>query len=164
MSAGSGGKGVIAVIDSHPAMTRIAEHFHGPVDLGLHAFQTLPFALALAGVLCAWFLYRVSPDLPPKIHARFTGLHRLLENKYYLDRFNEIVFAGGARFIGGALWKRGDQELIDGVAVNGSARVVGGFASLLRLAQTGRLNTYAITMIVGVAMLLMFVVLPMLAR
>ena len=73
---------------------------------------------------------------------------------------NEVVFAAGARFLGRSLWKRGDQELIDGVAVNGSAKLVGGVAAILRHVQTGRINTYAVTMIVGVAFLLLFVVLP----
>jgi NADH-quinone oxidoreductase subunit L len=154
--------GVIAVLDAHPAMASLASGFHGAVALGLHAFQTLPFALALAGVVAAWYCYMVNPALPEALKNRFAGLHRLLENKYYLDQLNELVFAGGARFLGRAFWKRGDQELIDGVAVNGSARLVGGFASLLRTIQTGRLNTYAITMIVGVALLLLFVALPLL--
>jgi NADH-quinone oxidoreductase subunit L len=127
----------------------------------LHAFQTLPFVLMIAGVGAAWYMYLVNPALPEGIKQRFAGLHRLLENKYYLDRLNEVVFAAGARFLGRSLWKRGDQELIDGVAVNGSARLVGGFAAMLRHVQTGRLNTYAVTMIVGVAVLLLFVVLPM---
>ena len=152
--------GVIAVLDRHPAMASLAAEFHGALALGLHAFQTLPFILALAGVIAAWYCYLINPALPESIKQSFSGIHRLLENKYYLDRLNEIVFAAGARFLGGALWRRGDQELIDGVAVNGSAKVVGGFAALLRGIQTGRINTYAITMIVGVAVLLLFVALP----
>lgn len=154
--------GVIAILDNHPAMVSLAAEFHGAVALGLHAFQTLPFVLALAGVGAAWYCYMINPALPAALKQRFAGLHSLLENKYYLDRLNEVVFAAGARFLGGALWRRGDQELIDGVAVNGSARVVGGFAALLRGIQTGRINTYAITMIVGVAVLLLFVALPIL--
>ena len=153
--------GVIALLDSHPALAKIAEHFHGPVGMGLHAFQTLPFVLMVAGVGCAWYMYLINPALPEAIRRHFAAVHRLLDNKYYLDRINEVVFAAGARFLGRALWKRGDQELIDGVAVNGSARLIGGFANMLRTVQTGRINTYAITMIVGVAVLLLFVLLPL---
>ncbi len=153
--------GVIAVLDSHPALAEVAAHFRGPVAMGVHAFQTLPFVLMIAGVGAAWYMYLVNPALPEGIKQKFSGLHRLLENKYYLDCLNEVVFAAGARFLGRSLWKRGDQELIDGVAVNGSAKLVGGFAAMLRHVQTGRVNTYAVTMIVGVAVLLLFVVLPM---
>jgi NADH-quinone oxidoreductase subunit L len=145
----------------HPAMAQIASHFHGAVALGLHAVVTPAFWLALAGVVAAWYCYLVNPRVPEVIRASAGGLYRLLENKYYLDRFNEIVFAGGARLLGRGLWRAGDQGLIDGLAVNGSARLVGWFAGVLRLAQTGRLNSYAITMIAGLALLLLFVVLPL---
>jgi len=157
-------KGVITVLERHPAMAELAAHFHGAFALGVHAFQTLPFVLALAGVVLAWYFYVINPSIPTAIQARFQGLHRLLENKYYLDRINEVVFAGGSRLIGRILWKRGDQELIDGLAVNGTARFVGAVADVIRGVQTGRINTYAITMIVGVALLLLYAVLPLLDR
>jgi NADH-quinone oxidoreductase subunit L len=156
--------GVISVLERHPAMAELASHFHGAFALGVHAFQTLPFVLALAGVALAWYFYLINPSIPAAIQARFQALHRLLENKYYLDRFNEVVFAGGSRLIGRILWKRGDQDLIDGVAINGTARLVGAVAAVLRGVQTGRINTYAITMIAGIALLLLYAVLPLLDR
>ena len=92
-----------------------------------------------------------------------SGIHRLLENKYYLDRFNEIFFAGGARLLGRGLWKAGDQVLIDGIAVNGSARLLGWIASLVRWVQSGFIYHYAIAMILGVAVLLWWFV-PLVKR
>ncbi len=85
---------------------------------------------------------------------RFSAIHRLLDQKYFMDRFNEIVFAGGARLLGGQLWKRADQGLIDGFVVNGSTRVVAAVASIMRIGQTGYLYHYAIAMILGVALML----------
>ncbi|MBN9460371.1 MAG: NADH-quinone oxidoreductase subunit L [Burkholderiales bacterium] len=156
--------GVIAGAQRHPAMATLAEEFHGWLALGLHALSTPTFWLALAGTVAAWYCYMVDPRVPEAIARRFSGLYRLLVDKYYFDRFNEIVLAGGARLLGRGLWKGGDQALLDGVAIDGSARLVGWFSGVMRLAQTGRLNTYAITMIVGVALLMLFVVLPMLRR
>jgi NADH-quinone oxidoreductase subunit L len=156
--------GAIAVDARHPAMATLASHFHGWLALGMHALATPAFWLALAGVASAYYCYMVNPRLPQAIADRFGAIYRLLDNKYYLDRINEVVFAGGARRLGTGLWKAGDQALIDGVAINGSARLVGWFAGVLRLAQTGRINSYAITMIVGVALLLLFVVLPLVRR
>ncbi|MFN7571937.1 MAG: NADH-quinone oxidoreductase subunit L [Betaproteobacteria bacterium] len=148
-------KGVIFIDAArHPAMAELAGHFHGPTAMALHGFVTLPFFLALAGVVAAWFLYIRQPELPGRIAARFAWLYRLLDNKYYLDRINEIVFAGGARLLGRGLWRGGDQMLIDGLAVNGSARLVGWFAGVLRLVQTGYLYHYAMAMLVGVAVAL----------
>jgi NADH-quinone oxidoreductase subunit L len=156
-------KGVIFVNPAHGAMAELASHFHGAGALALHAFQTLPFWLAVAGVAAAYYCYMINPALPEGIRQRFSAIHRVLENKYYLDRFNEIVFAGGARRLGGGLWKVGDQTIIDGAAVNGSARLVGWFAQLLRTVQSGYIYHYAIAMIVGVALFVWWFV-PMLKR
>jgi NADH-quinone oxidoreductase subunit L len=165
MLAGGYFEGVIHVdAASHPAMTEIREAYHGWLAMALHGFQTVPFWLMIAGAVTAWFFYLVAPVVPATIKRLAGPVYTLLDQKYYLDRFNEVVFAAGARLLGRGLWKGGDQALIDGVAVNGSARLVGWGAGVVRLLQTGRINNYAITMIVGVAVLLMFVVWPLLAR
>jgi len=117
---------------------------------------TLPFFLALAGVLLAWFFYLKRPDIPAAIKRRFSAIHALLDNKYYLDRINEIVFAGGARLIGRGLWKGGDIAVIDGVAINGSARLVGWAASVIRQFQSGYIYHYAFAMLVGIGIVLFF--------
>ncbi|MCX7200877.1 MAG: NADH-quinone oxidoreductase subunit L [Burkholderiales bacterium] len=156
-------KGVITVDARHEAMAELAKHFHGWAAMGVHALQTLPFWLAVAGVAAAYYCYLINPALPEAIRNRFSAVYRLLDNKYYLDRFNEVVFAGGARALGGGLWKAGDQAVIDGLAVNGSARLVGWFAGLLRGIQSGLIYHYAIAMIVGVALLIWWFV-PLLKR
>ncbi len=84
---------------------------------------------------------------------RFAGLYRLLDNKYYLDRINEVVFAGGARKLGFGLWRGGDVGLIDGIAINGSAKVVGWIAGASRLLQSGYIYHYAFGMIIGILVL-----------
>ena len=147
-------KNVIFVDPSHPAMQELASNFHGWVALGLHSVQTWPFWLALAGVVVSWYFYLVKPSIPAALKEKFSGLHHVMEQKYFMDRINEIVFAGGARQLGGQLWKRADQGLIDGLLVNGSTRVVAALASIMRLGQTGYLYHYAIAMILGVALML----------
>ncbi len=144
----------------HPAMTELAELFHGPVQMALHGLSTAPFWLALAGVLLAWYMYMKNPALPAAIQARVRPLYKLLDNKYYMDWINENVIARGVRGLGQGLWKGGDQALIDGTMVNGSARVVGAFAFVVRRLQTGFLYHYALAMIVGVFVLLTWFVAP----
>jgi NADH-quinone oxidoreductase subunit L len=134
----------------HPAMEHLAEHFHGATAMALHGLTSLPFWLALAGVVTAWWFYLRQPALPAALARIFSPLVRLLENKYYLDWFNEHVLAAGARLVGVGLWKGGDVGLIDGAVVNGSARLVGGLAGVVRQWQTGRLTTYALVMLLGV--------------
>jgi NADH-quinone oxidoreductase subunit L len=133
----------------HPAMAALAKDFHGAAAMALHGLVTLPFWLALAGVVTAWWFYLKQPSIPVAIGKALSPLVRLLENKYYLDWFNEHVLAAGARKLGMGLWKGGDQAVIDG-AINGSARAMGGLAGVLRQAQTGRLYTYALVMLLGI--------------
>ncbi len=134
----------------HPAMKELAEEFHGPAAMALHALTSLPFWLALAGVVVAWWFYLVQPALPAAIARTFRPIVTLLENKYYLDWFNEHVLAAGARMVGTALWKGGDQGLIDGGIVNGSASLVGRLAGRVRELQTGHLYQYALVMALGI--------------
>ncbi|MFN5156108.1 MAG: NADH-quinone oxidoreductase subunit L [Betaproteobacteria bacterium] len=138
---------------AHPAMAELAKMFHGPVAMALHGVVTLPFWLALAGVVTAWVFYLKAPHIPAAIDRALGPVRTVLENKYYMDWFNERVLAAGARLLGTGLWKGGDQAVIDG-AINGSARGIGGLAALLRQAQTGRLYTYALVMLLGIFALL----------
>jgi NADH-quinone oxidoreductase subunit L len=136
-------------VDRHPAMAQLAEHFHGAAAMALHGLQTAPFWLALAGVVTAWWFYLKQPAIPAAIKARFGLVHRILENKYYMDWFNENVIAPAARALGTGLWKGGDVGIIDGL-INGSARLVAGLAGAVRVVQTGHLYWYALVMILGV--------------
>lgn len=150
-------KGVIHINgEAHPAMQELAHEFHGPISMALHGFTTVPFFLAMGGVVVAWFFYLVRPDIPAAIQRTFKPIHSVLENKYFFDKFNEVFFAGGSRLIGTGLWKVGDVGLIDGVAVNGSARLVGWISKLSSLLQTGHIYQYAFAMIIGVFILLTF--------
>ena len=97
----------------------------------------------------AWWFYLKQPSIPAAIKARFEWVYRLLDNKYYMDWFNEHVLAAGTRQVGAGLWKGGDVALIDGVLVNGSARAVGLVAQLTRRLQTGYLYFYALVMLLG---------------
>jgi len=142
-------EGVITVLPQHDVLKEISGEWHGPVSFGLHAISSPPFYLALAGVVTAWFLYVKRPDIPGMLEDKFKWLHTLFVNKYYFDDVNQAIFADGAVKIGKQLWKQGDEKLIDGLMVNGTAKSVGVFASLLRHIQTGQLSNYAFTMIIG---------------
>jgi NADH-quinone oxidoreductase subunit L len=139
--------------EAHKAMEDLAHHFHGAGAMTLHALMTLPFWLALAGVATAYYLYMVRRDLPEKIRRQAGVLYTILDRKYGFDDFNDWFFAGGARWLGGRLWRWGDVTAIDGVVVNGSARVVGQIARLARGLQSGYIYHYAFAMIIGVALL-----------
>jgi NADH-quinone oxidoreductase subunit L len=153
--------GVITVNnEAHPVMETLAHHwhhiYHSAAGMAIHGFMTLPFALALAGVLVSWFFYMKRPDIPAAIQQRFSLINTILENKYGFDSFNEKVFAGGSRFIGHKLWQIGDVKLIDGMLVNGTANLIGKFSGVIRKLQTGLIYHYAFAMIIGVFLMLSF--------
>jgi NADH-quinone oxidoreductase subunit L len=143
-------KGVVFVAESHNVLSEMHHEFEGPMTMALAGMAQAPFWLALSGVVLAWFFYLKRPDIPAAIQKRFGFLHTLLENKYYLDRFNEIVFAGGARLLGRSLWRGGDQVVIDGLLVNGSAKLVGWVARMSKGLQTGFVYQYAFWVVLGV--------------
>jgi NADH-quinone oxidoreductase subunit L len=144
----------IQVAPEHDVIAELGKHFYGWMELALHGFATLPFWLAVAGVVTAWYLYLRRPELPSRIQAAVRPLYVLLAEKYYFDRFNDWFFARGARLAGKGLWRVGDVTVIDGVLVNGSARLVSWFAGVVRRVQSGFIYHYAFTMIIGVFVLL----------
>jgi len=146
--------GAIFVLAEHDVLAHHAESYHGIFAFVVHGLQAPPFWLAVSGVATAYFLYIKRPDIPAKIQQRFMWLYKVLDNKYGFDTFNDKVFAGGSRLIGRIFWQIGDQVLIDGAMVNGTAKTVGLVAKVARKIQSGYLYHYAFAMILGVWLLL----------
>jgi len=145
-------------LERHPAMEELAKVFHGPVQMALHGLMAAPFWLALAGVVLSYYMYMVNPALPAAIKRRAQPIFTLLDNKYYLDWFNENVLARGVRALGLGLWKGGDEKLIDGAVVNGSWKLVGWVSGIVRRLQSGYIYHYAFGMIIGVFVLMTYFV------
>ena len=163
--AGDFFKGVIYTnLEKHPGLEAVIHHAHDAAAMGAHAFASLPFWLAAAGVAVAWFFYMKAPHIPAAIKQKFSAVHTLLENKYYLDEIYFGIFAKGSRALGTFFWKVGDMLLIDGLLVNGSARLVGYFSSVVRKLQTGFIYSYAAIMIVGVLVLMTYWFKPLILR
>lgn len=147
----------IFVLEEHDVLAQLGEHYTGVMGFILHGVMALPFWLALAGVGTAYYLYMVRPDLPAQIKQRFIGIYNMLDNAYGADAFNEKFFAGGSRKTGKFFWQIGDVKGIDGIMVNGSAKLVGWVAGAIRQVQTGYLYHYAFAMIIGLLVLLSWV-------
>jgi NADH-quinone oxidoreductase subunit L len=146
--------GAIVVSDAHPGVKEMAEEFHGLVPMMLHALATAPFWLALAGAATAWYLYLARPEMAAVVRKKAGVLATILDEKYGFDRFNDWFFAGGALKFGTGLWRYGDVTVIDGLMVNGSAKLIGWFAGVVRWLQSGFIYHYAFLMIAGVSVLL----------
>jgi NADH-quinone oxidoreductase subunit L len=120
------------------------------MHMAMHGFTALPFLLAMLGVGLAFYLYIMNPALPAKLRNTFSGIVKVLEERYYFDRFNDFFFAGGARKLGEGLFRFGDRAVIDGALVNGSAKGIGLISGALRQLQTGYVYHYAFVMVAGV--------------
>ena len=151
------GDSIFIDVVRHPIMKELEDHFYGPVAMALHAFTSPILLLVVLGVLTAAIGYLWAPKLPAKVAQALAPIKKLLDNKYYLDELNQAVFAKGLIWIGSFLWHRGDQKVIDGFFVNGSAYTVGRFAGVIRHLQSGYLYHYAFAMIAGLAALLAWV-------
>ena len=151
-------KDTIVVLAQHPAMATMAKTWHGWVAYSLHAFVTVPFWLMIAGAVVAWYCYLINPKVPAAIQAKLKFINCILENKYFFDWFYEQVIARGARVLGKGLWQKADRGLIDGVLVNGSAKVVGLIAAVTRRFQTGYIYHYAFAMIIGLMAAITYII------
>jgi len=148
----------IYVDPKHDVLAEIGSHYHGALNFVLHGFKTPALYLALAGAGSAWFIYLKNPSVADWFADKFGFMHRLLENKYGFDDFNQKVFAGGSLSIADKLWSVGDVKLIDGMMVNGTAGKIGLFSTLARSKLTGYLYNYAFVMVAGLcAMLAIFI-------
>jgi NADH-quinone oxidoreductase subunit L len=141
-------------LEKHPAMEAVMEEAHNALHMGWHAFATLPFWLALAGVAAAAFLYFFRKPSFALATGPLGLLRKLLDNKYFFDWINENIIARASRGLGSLLWNVGDKAIIDGAAVNGSALAVGWLSGIVRRVQTGFLYSYAFWMVIGLALLL----------
>ncbi|HAT39890.1 NADH-quinone oxidoreductase subunit L [Polynucleobacter necessarius] len=151
------GDSIFIDLARHPVMKELEDEFHGPVAMAMHVFTSPVLLLVVLGVLTAAVGYLWAPKLPGMVAQVFAPIKKLFDNKYYLDEINQAVFAKGLIWIGGILWHRGDQKVIDGFFVNGSAHAVGRFAGVIRHLQSGYLYHYAFAMIAGLALFLAWV-------
>jgi len=150
--------GAIKVLPANDVLARIGEEFHGSGEFLAGASASPPLYLAAAGALAAYLFFLKYPKWADAAERRFKWLHSVLVNKYGFDWLNERVIAPLARGLGTAFWKAGDEFLIDGALVNGSARIVGWLGSVVRYAQSGYLYHYAFAMILGLASLLLWLI------
>ena len=144
----------IYVSDSHRAVTEMQSNYHGVWSFILHGLQGKAVWFSLAGIFCAWWMYLKQPQLAEQMKQKLRVPYAVLLHKYGFDELYQMLFASGARKIGSFCDSFGDRLLIDGLVVNGSAKIVNWFSAKARKIQTGYLYHYAFAMIIGLLFLL----------
>ena len=143
----------IFVLPEHDVLAEMGVGYTGVLGFIAHGIG-LPFVLAILGVGVAWYCYIARPDVPAAVVERTRAGYWILVHKYGFDELYEEILASLGRGIGRVLWRAGDDTLIDGLMVNGSARLVGWLSTMVRQVQTGFLYTYAFWMIFGLLALM----------
>ncbi|MCO7225047.1 NADH-quinone oxidoreductase subunit L [Pleionea sp. CnH1-48] len=139
----------IHVLPEHDSLAMMAREFHGIRAFTLHGMATLPFYLMVAGFITALMLFVIKPEWRTRLVSKLALPEKILSNHFYFDAFYQKVLVGLGLLTGKGLWKAGEQRIIDGMMVNGSAKLVNTFAAVIRHIQTGYLYHYALLMLVG---------------
>lgn len=144
----------IYISEGHRAVAEVKSHYHGIGSFILHGLQGKAVWLAIAGIICAWWMYLKQPQLAELAKQKFHTVYEILNHKFGFDELYQILFATGTRKISVFCNSFGDRLLIDGIVVNGSAKVVDWFSAKARKIQTGHLYDYAFVMIIGLLILI----------
>jgi NADH-quinone oxidoreductase subunit L len=149
------------VFASAKAVTEAAAGHHGAahhsVTLEL-VLMGVSLAVAIVGLLVARWMYVKDPAVPDRVVNRFSGLHSLVYNKYWIDELYDVLFVNSIVRFSRFLWRSFDELVVDG-AVNGSAWLVRTWGTGLRWIQTGLVKDYALSILVGVLAVIGYLVL-----
>ncbi|MCF6288613.1 MAG: NADH-quinone oxidoreductase subunit L [Proteobacteria bacterium] len=141
----------IHVLPQNDVVKTVGERLFNSVGgFTLHAMLQPPFFLALAGFALASYVYMKKISIAENAKKQFAPIYNMLQNKYGFDSFNQKYLAGGLVALGNILWKWSDSKLIDGIIVNGSAKLVNKFSKAIRGLQSGYIYHYALVMVVAV--------------
>ena len=121
------------------------------LELGLMGVSSV---IAFAGIGLAAFIWLKRREIADALSERFSGLYRLLLNKYYVDEIYDATIVHPIQQISQeGLWRGFDVRVVDG-AVNGTGAIVSSSAWLLRRLQTGSVRAYASSLFIGVVVIL----------
>jgi NADH-quinone oxidoreductase subunit L len=144
----------IFTLPKYDVLAQMAPHFHGAWMMAVHAFATLPFWLAIFGIVCAWYFNLKNPALAENLKVKFKWLYTIFVKKYGFDDFNQLVLVNGTQKLGRFIFNVLDVRLIDDWLVNGVGRLIRWVSSTGRRIQTGYLYHYAFAMAIGLFVLL----------
>jgi NADH-quinone oxidoreductase subunit L len=141
-----------------PAELKLA-HFGAESHWMEILLMTISVAVVLVAIYFALNIYLKRPEIAENISKKFKGFYNLLWNKYFVDEAYEAVVVKpiqtGSEKV---LWNFADSKIIDGI-VNGSAHVIELFSGSIKKIQNGIVQFYAILMMAGIAIVLLWLIL-----
>jgi len=129
-----------------------AQHHSMVLEYGL---MLLSIAIALFGIYAAFLMYMKNKDWPEKLSARFATIHKLIFNKWYVDEIYAFLFVRPFHAVSNFFWKGIDIPIIDGI-VNGIPRLIGWGSNVMKYIQSGHVQNYAVSIVLGTLFLLIY--------
>jgi NADH-quinone oxidoreductase subunit L len=139
---------------AHAAISLLSQAWASGGESGGHSavleivMMLVSIGIALTGIGIAYLFYVRNPALPKRLAERRKGLYQMVFNKYYVDEIYEVLFVNSLKRMGTGLWRGFDEFVIDGT-VNGIAYLIGWISDGLRKVQTGFVQNYAFSMVIG---------------
>jgi NADH-quinone oxidoreductase subunit L len=109
--------------------------------------------VAVSGILLATTIVLRKPELAEEFRSDYGFLYDLFLNKWWVDELYEKVVINPLRGLAGIFWQIGDVKGIDG-ALHGIADGAQRSSGLLSRLQTGFVQNYALSLIIGLVFVL----------
>ena len=134
-----------------PVFGREAHHFHDGF------LETIALIAGIGGIATAALVYQVSKDRIELMKEALAPLYDLVFHKYYIDEIYDLLIVKPTKAIGAFMEEKAEKQGIDfavdevGFQVKEVSRGIGFW-------QSGRIRTYALNMVAGMVIILLFVV------
>ena len=134
-----------------PVFGREAHHFHD----GL--LETIALIAGIGGIATAALVYQVSKDRIELIKEALAPLYDLVFHKYYIDEIYDLLIVKPTKAIGAFMEEKAEKQGID-FAVDEVGFQVKEVSRRISFWQSGRIRSYALNMVAGMVIILLFVV------
>lgn len=131
--------------------------YQNNAELLMSSLHHAPFWLSILGIFTAWYAYIKNPNFSELISRKFSFITYVLKKEYAIEALFSFIFVKPSIKLSNVFMKTFDQGIIDGVFVMGTGKSVQFFSRISRRMQTGYLNDYILSMLIGVlALIILF--------
>jgi NADH-quinone oxidoreductase subunit L len=142
-------------------LSSVFERGHAAEEVTAHApsaeylVMIISIAVVLVSIFVAYRFYIKNPGIPKRLAEKYKTAYGILFHKYHVDEIYDKIIVTPLLNLALFLWKNFDLLIIDGTA-NGMASLVGWISKVVRKTETGYLRNYALTLVFGAALILVY--------
>jgi hypothetical protein len=134
-----------------PGVQHIAGHMS---DATTFLLMGVALVVGVAGIAGAYLFYGHGPSktVAALVDHRLAGVYSASKHKLWFDEVYDAILVRPFKVVARGLFEIADRFVIDTVAVNGSAFVIGIFGRISRWFQNGNVQRYLVGVVVGGAL------------